>query len=183
VKGLVFVVLVVIGLAAAPAWAGSVPAGKFGVGDSIMLSASDEFGAFDWPVNAEVGRQFSTGVRVVRSRASRGVLPRHIVVHLGTNGPIDPADCSTLVEAAGPRRRVFLVTVRVPRGWQDANNHILRACAGAFEKVHLIRWFAHSRRHAEWFAPDGYHLNAEGQHEYASYLRDRVVATLAGLRG
>lgn len=182
VKSLAGVVVLVLGLAAAPAWAGSPPAGRFGVGDSIMVSSSDELDAFEWVVNAQVGRQFSTGVRVIRRWASRGSLPRRVIVHLGTNGAIDPADCDSLVEAAGPKRRIFLVTVKVPRGWQDPNNDLLRACAAAFEKVHLIRWYAHSRGHGEWFAPDGYHLNASGQGEYASFLQERVDATLRQLR-
>jgi hypothetical protein len=174
--------VLVVGLATSPAWAGSPPPGRFGVGDSIMVSSADELGAFHWSVDAEVGRQFSTGVRVIHRLALRGRLPRRVIVHLGTNGGIDPADCDAVVEAVGAKRRVFLVTVKVPRGWQDANNDVLQACAAAFEKVHLIRWFAHSRRHDEWFAHDGYHLNAVGQSEYASFLQERVDATLAELR-
>lgn len=160
---------------------GSTP-GRFGVGDSIMLSSSDELGAFDWTTNAEVGRQFSTGVQVVRRRAARGTLPKRVIVHLGTNGPIDPADCDALVAFAGSWRRVFLVTVKVPRGWQDANNEILRGCAAAHEKVHLIRWHSRSTRHPEWFASDGYHLNAGGQLGYAAFLERRVDAILEALR-
>jgi hypothetical protein len=158
------------------------PPGRFGVGDSIMLSASDELDTFGWTVNAEVGRQFATGSRVVRWRATRGTLPKRVIVHLGTNGAIDPNDCDELVAAAGPGRRVFLVTVKVPRGWQAANNDILQACAAAYEKVHLIRWYGHSHKHDGWFAQDGYHLNATGQDEYASFLQARVDATLASLR-
>jgi hypothetical protein len=178
----VFTLTAAMSLAGGPAGAGTAPPpGRFGVGDSIMLSASDELDQFGWKVNAEVGRQFSTGVRVVRRRATRGTLPRRVIVHLGTNGAIDPDDCDALVATAGPRRRVFLVTVKVPRGWQDANNDVLQACAAAYEKVHLIRWFGHSHRHGDWFAEDGYHLNATGQDEYASFLQAKVHVTLASL--
>jgi hypothetical protein len=157
------------------------PPGRFGVGDSIMLSTFDELGGYGWIVNAQVGRQFSAGLGVVRRKASNGTLPRRVIVHLGTNGPIDPNDCDSLVAAAAPRR-VFLVTVRVPRGWQDPNNAILRACAAAHDRAHLIRWYSHSRDHAEWFADDGYHLTAEGQLAYASYLQRCVDSILANLR-
>jgi hypothetical protein len=179
---LVLTLAAAMGSAVGPALASSPPSGRFGVGDSIMVSATDELEAFGWKVNAEVGRQFSTGLRVVRWRANRGTLPKRVIVHLGTNGAIDPDDCDALVAAAGPRRRVFLVTVKVPRGWQDANNEVLQACATAFEKVHLIRWYGHSYQHDGWFADDGYHLNATGQDEYASFLQARVDATLASLR-
>jgi hypothetical protein len=39
-----------------------------------------------------------------------------------------------------------------------------------------------SGRHPEWFADDGYHLNADGQTAYARYLGEQVDAILASLR-
>lgn len=163
------------------AWAGPTAA-RFGVGDSIMRSADDELGAFGWRTNAEVGRQFSAGATLIVRKAARGTLPTRMIVHLGTNGPIDPDDCATVVDAAAKGRRLFLVTVRVPRGWQDDNNEILRACAASSRRVHVIRWFAHSDRHDEWYADDGYHLNADGQAAYATYLEARVDAILEAVR-
>jgi hypothetical protein len=147
-----------------------------------MRSADDELGAIGWRVNAEVGRQFSAGAALIVRKADRGTLPTRVVVHLGTNGPIDPADCDVIVDAAARGRRLFLVTVRVPRGWQDENNETLRACAATSRRVHVIRWFAHSDRHDEWYADDGYHLNADGQAAYATYLEARVVEVLEAVR-
>lgn len=157
------------------------PKGRFGVGDSIMLSSEAELAMVEVPINAEVGRQFSAGLGVVRWRAAHGTLPRVVIVHLGTNGPIDPADCDELA-ALTPHRRVFLVSVRVPRSWQRPNNTILNECAGRYERVHIIRWSSHSRPHVEWFAQDGYHLTAEGQLTYASFIDQTVDATLAVVR-
>jgi hypothetical protein len=176
---LVLTLAAAMGSAVDSALASAPPPGRFGVGDSIMVSATDELDAFGWRVNAEVGRQFSAGLRVVRWRANKGTLPKRVIVHLGTNGAIDPDDCDVLAAAAGPRRRVFLVTVKVPRGWERANNDVLQACAAAHEKVNPIRWYAHSHRHGEWFAEDGYHLNATGQEEYASFLQAKVNAIVA----
>ena len=72
------------------------------VGDSIVLSASDELQQLGYVVNAKVGRQFGSGVWIVRHKAELGTLPRRVIVHLGTNGTIDPDDCDRLV--AGPAR-------------------------------------------------------------------------------
>jgi len=166
---------------AAPAAATTHPA-RFGVGDSIMRSADDELGVFGWRVNAEVGRQFSAGAAMIVRKAARDNLPKRVIVHLGTNGAIDPDDCSAVAEAAAPGRRLFLVTVRVPRGWQDTNNEILRSCAASSPRVYVTRWFAHSDGHDEWFAEDGYHLTADGQAEYASFLEARVRDVIQALR-
>ena len=63
-------------------------------------------------------------------------------------------------------RRVFLVTNKMPRDWQDANNGILNACASAYDTVWVIRWYAYSTGHPHWFADDRYHLSDEGQTMY-----------------
>lgn len=168
--------LIVCLLAAALAAAFAVPAGgvtiargRFGVGDSIMLSSSDELAPFEIGVNAEVSRRFDAGIDVVRRLANRDKLPRRLIVHLGTNGPVTRELCDEMV-AAAPHRRIFLVTVRVPLPAQDPNNEVLRECAAAYDRVHVIRWYRYSAGHPEWFADDGYHLSAEGQDVYAAYL-------------
>jgi hypothetical protein len=158
-----------------------IPRGRLGIGDSIMLSASDELMADDIPVVAKVGRQFSDGLRIARARADAGTLPKRVIVHLGTNGWVTPEDCDALVEAAGPHRRLFLVTIRVPRDWMHPNNLTLQNCAARHEKVHLIRWAMISGRHPEWFADDGYHLNPVGQERYAAYIDARVDAIVSAL--
>jgi hypothetical protein len=158
-----------------------IPSRRLGVGDSIMLSASDELSAFEVDVNAEVGRQFSKGVSVVRRLANHDRLPRIVVVHLGTNGYVQPEDCVELVLSA-PHRRIFLVSLVVPRDWEDPNNEVLNACAASYERVHMLRWAVFSKDHPEWFADDGYHINAEGQEAYAGFLVDGVRETLARVR-
>jgi hypothetical protein len=174
--------LTLVSVAPAHAADEPIPAkGRFGVGDSIMLSSEDELAAVEVPVNAEVGRQFDAGLPVVRWRAAHGKLPRIVIVHLGTNGPIDPADCDELV-ALAPHRRIFLVSVQVPRSWFRSNNAILRACAARYDRVFMVRWSAFSRTHPEWFATDGYHLNVDGQEAFATLIDETVDATLALLR-
>jgi hypothetical protein len=171
----------VVVAAAAPA-AASPARGRFGVGDSIMFSAASELADYGFDTNAEVGRQFSAGVGVVKRLATHGKLPRNIVVHLGTNGPVDPADCSALIGYA-PKRQVYLVNVRVPRDWEDDVNETLRACAAGYARVHYLNWWKKSGRHLdEWLAKDGYHLTAEGQAAYAAYIDERVDRVVRSLR-
>jgi len=167
--------------AAVPAVAGVVPRGRMGVGDSIMLSASDELGPLRYVIDAEVGRQFSTGVEIVRRRANHGTLPRVVVVHLGTNGPIPTDGCDDLVDAVG-NRQLFLVTVKVPRPWEAPNNDLINACANAWDRVHVVRWYAKASRHPEWYGQDGYHPNAAGQAAFAALLDQVVDDTLAARR-
>lgn len=166
-------------LAPVASWA-KIPRGRVGVGDSIMLSAKDELNAYEIHVHAKIGRQFAEGVAVVQRLKDDGVLAKRVIVHLGTNGPIDPADCDSVVSIAGLKRRIFLVTNKVPRMWQDPNNDTLNACATAYDNVWVIRWYAYSNGHPHWFADDRYHLSAEGQTIYAAFIDSEVTRILAG---
>jgi hypothetical protein len=162
------------------AFAAGVPHGRVGVGDSIMLSAKDPLNGYGVRVHAKVGRQFSEGVEVVQRLRDDGLLAKRLIVHLGTNGPIDPADCDAIVAIAGSSRRVFLVSNKVPRTWQDANNDTLNACASEYANVWVIRWYAFATGHPHWFADDGYHLSSEGQPIYAAFIDAEVTRILAG---
>ena len=160
-------------LPAAPALAG-IPAGRYAIGDSVMLGARDDLIARGFRVNAQVSRQFRDVAPLVRDLAAGGHLPVNVIVHLGTNGLIDGADCDRLVHVAGRDRHVWLVTVKVPRPYRDANNARLRACAHRHDTASLIDWYGLSRYHRAWFYGDGYHLRPSGQHEYAALL-DRSI--------
>lgn len=156
-------------LSAAPAFAG-IPAGRYAIGDSVMLGARQALIARGFRVNAQVSRQFDDSIRLVRDLAAGGHLPVNVIVHLGTNGLIDGADCDRLVHVAGRDRHVWLVTVKVPRPYRDANNARLHACAHRHDNASVIDWYATSRYHRAWFFSDGYHLRPSGQHEYAALL-------------
>jgi hypothetical protein len=160
-------------LSTSPALAG-ISAGRYAIGDSVMLGAREALIARGFRVNVEVSRQFDDSVRLVRDLAAGGHLPLNVIVHLGTNGAIDATDCDRLVHVAGPGRHVYLVTVKVPRPYRDANNARLRNCAHRHDNASVIDWYALSRYHRGWFYSDGYHLRPVGRHAYAALL-DRSV--------
>jgi hypothetical protein len=156
-----------------PALAG-IPAGKYAIGDSVMLGARDALVARGFRVNAQVSRQFDDAIPLVRELAADGHLPLDVIVHLGTNGLIDGADCDRLVHVAGPGRHVYLVTIKVPRPYRDPNNARIRACAHRHDNVSVIDWYGFSRYHRAWFYSDGYHLRPTGRTEYAHLLAQSV---------
>ena len=147
---------------------------RLAVGDSLMVGAAVRMRRRGFAVHAKVGRQFSTAPGIVRSYGSR--LPRNLVIELGTNGTITLAHCRSVVRAAGSKRRVFLVTNRVPRSWEHANNRTLRACDRSFRgsRVRIVDWHGASAGHPEWFARDGIHLSGPGQAAFVKLI-DRAV--------
>lgn len=159
-----------------PAPQSQVPAGRWALGDSVMLGALPALESHGFRALAKESRQFGYAVDAVTRRAQKGTLPRNVVVHLGTNGTIDDSDCRAVVDAVGPERRLFLVTVRVPRPWQASNNRELRACAAtAPDRVVVLDWHAVSADHPQWFYDDGIHLRPVGQEAYAAFVADQVA--------
>jgi hypothetical protein len=146
------------------------PAGKLGIGDSVMLGARTQLRAHGIRVDAVVSRQYASGADLIVSMAHAGTLPRTVIVHLGNNGYLERADCDRIARAAGASRRVFLLSLKVPRGWRAANNQRLRACARSHDNTQLIGWYEASASHPEWFAADGYHLTSSGARAYARLI-------------
>ncbi len=156
-------------LVAAPAHA-EVPFGRYAIGDSVMLGARVELRSDGFRVDAVQSRRFHDAVQLVRRLVAGGHLPVDLIVALGTNGLLDAADCDEIVRRAGSDRHVFLVTVKVPRSYRDANNIRLSACAHRHDNASVIDWYGFSRFHVAWFYDDGYHLTPVGRHAYASFL-------------
>jgi hypothetical protein len=150
--------------------AGAAGNGRFGFGDSVMLGARSELAARGIRIDASVSRQFSALPRVIRARRNAGHLPTKVIIHMGNNGYIDPGDCDAAVRAAGRSRHVYLVTLKVPRGWRATNNTRLRACANRHNNASLVDWFSYSVNHGSWFAHDLYHLTNTGAHKYAAFI-------------
>lgn len=150
------------------------PAGRLVIGDSLSVGATTALRARGFRVNGKVGRQFSVAPAIIRSYGSR--LPRNVVLELGTNGTISLATCRAAVRAAGPQRRVFLVTNRVPRSWERANLRTVRQCNRSYRtaRVRVVDWYSASAGHRSWFAADRIHLTAAGQTALARLIDKRV---------
>jgi hypothetical protein len=141
------------------------------VGDSVQLGAK-------WVllkrgvdiVDAKVSRQARTGPELLLKRGKR--LPRNVIIHLGTNGSYALEDCKDMVKIAGPDRRVFMMTISVPRLWEKVNNDTIRRCARAFPvgRVTIIDWKAATKAHPTWLYSDGVHLPPTGAKGYARLI-------------
>lgn len=163
---------------ARPSRPATVAEGDWGIGDSVMLGSRTLLAAAGVRVDAVVGRQFGQAVSRVRAASRAGSLPRNVLVHLGTNGVVTVSDCRAVVDAAGPARRVFLVTVAAPRTWTTTDNVHLRACAASYpgRRVVLVDWAARSSHHPEWFYGDHIHPDPAGRLAYTSLIRQTLTS-------
>lgn len=163
-------------IAVAPSQA--VPSGdRVAIGDSVMLGAAPQLSARGFRVDAVESRQSYSGPALLRRKGSR--LPSAVVVHLGTNGSFPLDVCRRIVRSAGPDRTVFLVTVHVPRSWQDGNNAVIRRCDRSFapDRVTVIDWHAAASRNRGWLYRDGVHLTPSGARGFARMIDQAVDAS------
>jgi hypothetical protein len=175
-RALASVVAITAVVATALPSAAAIKSGRLGIGDSVMLGAREELHARGFGiVDAVTSRQFYSAASRVRYWKGAGKLPKNVVIHLGNNGIVLRSDCSHAVQAAG-RRRVFLVTLKVPRSWRIVDNRRLRRCARRFGNAYLVDWYRHSHDHPGWFAKDGYHLTRSGATAYAGLISRRIAA-------
>jgi hypothetical protein len=143
-------------------------------GDSVMLGAVGSLKKRDIGVDAAVSRQATAGPALLRK--AKGKLPRNVFLHFGTNGTYPLETCTAMVDALGSERRVFLVTVKVPRSWEKVNNRMLRRCAAAYPpgRVHIVDWNWAASRRPQWLYADGYHLRPTGAKNFARILAEAV---------
>ena len=126
-------------------------------GDSVLLGA--RYGlAFDIPgvfVDAVVGRQAGSLPSGINQLRKMGELGPKVVIHVGDNGLFLRSSLDTALNELSDRTRVVIVTVRVPRRWQDPVNALLRSVAAAHKNVVIADWYAASAGHPEYFVRDG----------------------------
>jgi len=143
------------------------------VGDSIILDiqpylVTDILGA---RVDGTVSRQFETGIGVIRADRADGTLGNVLIVELGTNGTVTPADFDALMQAAAGVRRVVIVNVDVPRPWEQGDNAVLAAGVARYPGVAVLAdWYSLSSDHPDWFTPDQVHLEPAGARALADLV-------------
>jgi hypothetical protein len=171
-RAVVTLLVVALVVALAPSVAAEPRAQAFG--DSVLLGAVAPLKQREIRVNAEVSRQATAGPALLRK--ARAKLPRNVFLHFGTNGTYQLRTCKAMVDALGPKHRIFLVTVKVPRTWERGNNRMLRRCAAAYApgRVHIVDWNWAASRRPQWLYSDGYHLRPTGAKNLARIMAEAI---------
>jgi hypothetical protein len=143
------------------------------IGDSIMLDIQPELTVAlpGVTVDGLVSRQFEAGIGVVQADRAAGTLGRVLVVELGTNGAVTPADVDALMQAARGVTRVVFVNVNVPRYWAAGDNAVLAAGVARYPGLAVLAdWYTLSAPHPEWFTADQVHLDPAGSTALAALI-------------
>jgi peptidoglycan/LPS O-acetylase OafA/YrhL len=136
----------------------------YAIGDSVMLGTS-AYLAKTIPgirIDAAVGRQASSGLKVVQEWVAKPHTATTVLVHLGTNGYINESQFKELIGALAEVPRVIVINVHADRRWTVPNNEIIERMRHEFTNVSVIDWHAASEQHPDYFVKDGIHLTGKG---------------------
>ncbi|MFI5045906.1 MAG: acyltransferase family protein [Acidimicrobiia bacterium] len=150
------------------------------IGDSVMLGAAQQLADAINPVkpiqvDAAQNRQFFQGVDDIQTYADDGLLPNDdVVVHLGTNGLVDPADFDHMMDILANVRKVLILTAKAPRPWEDEVNDTIRTEAKKYKNAVIIDWHTIGGAHPEFFYDDEIHLRPDGADFYANLVKSNL---------
>jgi hypothetical protein len=157
------------------------------IGDGVMLGAAQPLiDAIDvrlgnppeqqlTTVDATENRQLSDGVVAIQEAKNAGVLGQVVIVHLGTNGTVDPADVQRMMSLLADRQQIIVVNAKVPRPWEQQVNDSLAASVTKFPNVVFLDWREYGLAHPEFFYDDGIHLRPGGATAYADFIASALT--------
>lgn len=146
------------------------------VGDSLtdgsrteLLSKFTEMN--ETQIDADVGRQLSVGIEILKSATLRDV----VVFALGTNSAgTTQSQIDEVIEIVGESRRLIFLT---NYGVYDytSNNELFEKAAQDYSNVSIGDWAGSVSADPDRFiGPDGYHPTPEGNELFASIIYDAV---------
>lgn len=143
------------------------------VGDSISVGSTPfiESAIPGVRVDAQVSRPFDTGAGILLDQ--KDTLPSTVVLQLGTNGGIEKAELTQLVDQlreAKPDVRLLAVNVWADRPWTEATNEALASTAG----LQIVDWNAAVTADATLLEADGIHPSRAGQEKLAGLISQAV---------
>jgi lysophospholipase L1-like esterase len=142
-----------------------------------MLGAATELAADGFTVDATESRAFINGLDTVLTLAQQGRLGDVVVVHLGTNGTIQAADMTRMMDALAGVPQVLLLTIDVDRAWTAANNALVYDTVNTYPNVALLDWAGLAGNcPGDCFWSDGFHLRPDGQEYYAALIAGALQA-------
>ncbi len=146
------------------------------IGDSVMLGAAYALASLvpDIYIDAEVSRAPVAAISRLRELEAAGHLQQTVVVQIGNNGPLSRTQFEEILAIAGQNRRIFFLSLKVPRSWETPNNEMLAAGIADHSNATLIDWKAATADRPELFWVDEIHLVGAGTKFYAALVADAL---------
>jgi len=152
------------------------PPEKIAIGDSVLLGAAEELQGAGFAVDADESRAFASGIDIVQALVDQDQLPRELIIHLGTNGPIRESEMDEMMALVGDIPKVLLIENDVPRDYEAGNNALLVNAASSRSNVGVLYWNGlASGCVGDCIYQDGFHLKTIGAEYYTSLITSALA--------
>ncbi len=158
------------------------------IGDSITVRSTPDLKQLlpNADINAQVGRQWETGIGVLQQIKNSGNLKNILVFALGTNGPITSADVETVLNIASGKKVIFVTIFGLGNhlSWMDSVNNVLNSEASRHNQITIADWKSLVSSHTDWIdTSDGLDVHPTiptGTQNYAKLIADTVSQVSSG---
>ncbi len=150
------------------------------IGDSVMLASAPELqhALPGISIDAQVSRQVSVGISIVRQLAATGALRPVLVFALGTNGTFTRGQVRRLLAVIGPQRKLVLVNTYEARPWEAGDNQVIATAARRYPNVVMANWFTVIEHRTDLLWSDEVHPQPAGARLYAHTVARAVRAAV-----
>lgn len=143
----------------------------FAIGDSVMTAATSDLSAAGIWVDAQESRQSTAAAEILERAADQNLLGDAVVIHIGTNGPLNQEQVDRLMRAVSAVPTVVILTVKADVAWIDDNNTRIRALPATYPNVTVVDWEAAATANPQILYADHVHLKgSEGAKFYANLI-------------
>lgn len=146
------------------------------LGDSVMVDIGNVFQnkVPNAVIDGKVGRQLIDANQLIDTKYSHySHTNQDVILELGTNGEFTEDQLNQLIKNLEDAN-IYLVTVRVPREYEENVNNLIYKAGKKYKNVHVVDWYKESEGHPEYFAYDGIHL----EHDGAKALSNLIIEKL-----
>lgn len=145
-----------------------------GIGDSVMLAASDALYAMfpNSVFDAEFGRSIDKGEKILEQKEANNELGDCVFLSLITNTSLNVTEdkVENLISHCDGRPVFFTTTY----GIDPTSNGVMKSVVARHQNVYIIDWGSLASQHPEWIMSDGLHPNEEGAKAYAQLVHDEI---------
>jgi peptidoglycan/LPS O-acetylase OafA/YrhL len=150
---------------------------RLAVGDSVMLGAAEQLGKIGFTVSALESRAWVNGLDYIQELGEQNLLPKILVIHLGTNSRIGQGEMDRMMAAVASVPQVLLLTNDIPPfpDVEASNNILITNAASQYDNVDVLYWDGLAAKcpgGTECFQADGYHLRIPGREYYAALIAE-----------
>lgn len=146
------------------------------LGDSVMVGIGNVFQnkVPNAVIDGKVGRQLIDANQLIDEKYSHySYKNQDVILELGTNGDFTESQLNQLIKNLG-EANIYLVTVRVPKEYEQNVNNLIHKAGEKYKNVHVIDWHKESEDHPEYFAYDGIHLEYDGAKALSNLIIEKL---------